>query len=68
MTMDDEWISLFSTQYQLHFVSYECRGTKIIFLRADGTVFMHVISMVLLSDCSLAAGKSIAHKACLHLP
>lgn len=41
---------------------------QISFLRADGTMFMHVISMVLLSGCSFAAGNSIAHKACLHLP
>jgi hypothetical protein len=41
---------------------------KISFLRADGTMFMHVISMVLLSGYSFAAGKSTAHKACSRLP
>jgi hypothetical protein len=41
---------------------------KISFVRADGTMFMHVISKALLSGCNFAAGKSTAHKACLHLP
>jgi len=41
---------------------------KINFLWADGTMFTQVISMALVSGCSFAAGKSIAHKACIHLP
>jgi len=41
---------------------------KISFLRADGTMFTHIISMAVLSGCSFAAGESTAHKACLHLP
>jgi len=41
---------------------------KINFLWADGTMFTHIISMALVSGCSFAAGKSIAHKACIHLP
>lgn len=41
---------------------------KIRLLWADGTMFTHVISMALLSGCSFAAGKSTAHKECLHLP
>jgi len=58
--------SVHNTKYILCHMSAE--KMKISFVRADGTMFMHVISKALLSGCNFAAGKSTAHKACLHLP
>jgi hypothetical protein len=68
MTMDDKWIhySVHNTKYILCHMSAE--KMQISFLQADGAMLMLVISMVLLTGCSFAAGKSIAHKSRLHLP